>query len=82
MAWRCSRQKGVTSPEVALRDVEIRGGLATGHLDLSGQLRDTGETWLGHADLVMTVDVDARVTEIAIQMDEARVARLLRARQA
>ncbi len=75
-------QYTLTSPEVALRDVEIRGGLATGYLDLSGRLRDTGEDWIGHADLVMTVDVDARVTEIAIQMDEAHVVRLLRARHA
>lgn len=72
----------LTAPEIALRDFEIRYGLATGHIDLSGTLRDTGEAWLGNADLVMTVDVDGRVTEMAIQMQEKAVARLLRARHA
>jgi hypothetical protein len=72
----------LTSPEIALRDFEVRHGLATGHIDLSGQLRDTGAPWVGNADLAMTVDIDGHVTEIAIQMDDDRVARLLRARQA
>ena len=75
-------QYTLTAPEIALRDFEIRRGLATGHIDLSGRLRDTGEAWVGNADLVMTVDVDGHVTEIAVQMDEAAVARLQRARQA
>lgn len=75
-------QYTLTAPEIALRDFEIRRGLATGHLDLSGQLRDTGQPWVGHADLAMTVDIDGHVTEMAIQMDEDRVARLLRAREA
>jgi len=75
-------QYTLTAPEIALRDFEIRRGLATGHVDLSGRLRDTGEAWVGHADLVMTVDIDGRVTELAIQMDDAVVARLQRARQA
>jgi hypothetical protein len=68
-------------PEVALRDFEIRRGLATGHLDISGRLRDSGDAWVGNADLAMTVDVDGRVTELAVQMDVAAVARLQRARQ-
>ena len=75
-------QYTLTSPDIALRNFEIRHGLATGHIDLSGHLRDTGEAWVGNADVAMTVDIDGRVTEIAIQMDEDRVARLLRARQA
>jgi hypothetical protein len=69
-------------PEIALRDFEIRRGLATGYLDLSGTLRDTGESWVGCADLVMTVDVDGRVTEVAVQMDTTSVSRLQQARQA
>lgn len=72
----------LTAPEIALRNFEIRYGLATGHIDLSGQLRDTGDAWTTNADLAMTVDLDGRVTEVAIQMDPDRVARLLRARQA
>ena len=75
-------QYALTAPEIALRDFEIRHGLATGHVDLTGQLRDSGEAWVGTADLVMTVDIDGRVTEIAVQMDPVHVARLQRARQA
>ena len=70
------------APEVALRDFEIRHGLATGHADLTGTLRDTGAAWVGSADIVMTVDVDGRVTELAVQMDAASVSRLQQARQA
>ena len=70
------------TPELALRDFEIRRGLATGYMDVGGTLRDTGEAWTGSADIVMTVDVDGRVTELAVQMDPASVARLLRARGA
>lgn len=75
-------QYTLTSPDIALRDFEVRHGLATGHLDLSGQLRDTGQPWVGNADLAMTIDIDGHVTELAIQMDEDCVARLRRARQA
>ena len=75
-------QYTLIAPEIALRDFEIQRGLATGHVDLSGRLRDTGEVWVGSADLAMTVDVDGRVTEIAVQMDPDRVARLQQARQA
>lgn len=75
-------QYTLTAPEVALRDFEVRYGLATGHVDLSGAIRDTGDPWVGHADVVMTVDVDGRVTELAVQMDPAQVARLQRAREA
>lgn len=70
------------SPEVALRDFDIQRGLATGHLDVSGTLRDTAEPFVGSADLVMTVDVDGHVTELAVQMDAAQVVRLRRAREA
>ena len=69
-------------PEVALRDFEIRHGLATGYVDISGTLRDTGEPWVGSADLVMTVDVDGHVTEFSVQMDTSSVTRLQQARQA
>ena len=44
-------------------DLEIRHGLATGHIDLSGLLRDTGDAWVGNADLAMTVDIDGHVIE-------------------
>ena len=70
------------APEIALRDFEVQRGLASGHVDLSGRLRDTGDDWVGHADVVMTIDVDARVTELAVQMDPASVARLRQAREA
>ena len=70
------------TPEIALRDFEIRHGLATGHADVTGTLRDSGEPWTGSADVVMTVDVDGRVTELAVQMDATSVARLRQARQA
>lgn len=69
-------------PEVALRNLDIRHGLATGHIDLSGTLRDTGESFVGNADVVMTVDIDGHVTELAVQMDTDVVSRLQRARQA
>ena len=72
----------LTAPEIALRDFEIRHGLATGYVDLTGSLRDTGEVWVGTADIAMTVDVDGHVTEIAIQMAPDRVLRLQQARQA
>lgn len=75
-------QYTLTAPEIAVRDFEIRRGLATGHIDLTGRLRDTGEAWVGHADMAMTVDVDGQVTELALQMDGDRVDRLRRARQA
>jgi hypothetical protein len=75
-------QYTLTAPEIALRDFEVRHGLATGHVDVSGTLRDTGTPWVGYADLVMTVDIDARVTEIAVQMDPDALARLSQARQA
>ena len=75
-------QYTLTAPEIALRNFEVRGGLATGHIDLSGQLRDTAEHWVSNADVAMTVDIDGHVTEIAIQMDADRVERLQRARQA
>lgn len=69
------------TPEIALRDFDIRHGLATGHVDLSGTLRDTGESFVGNADVAMTVDVDGHVTELAIQMDRDVVVRLQQARQ-
>ena len=72
----------LTAPEIALRDFDIRHGLATGHVDITGRLRDTGEAWTGTADIAMTVDVDGHVTEIAVQMDSDRVVRLQQARQA
>ncbi|AMY11054.1 hypothetical protein LuPra_04299 [Luteitalea pratensis] len=75
-------QYTLTAPGIAVRDFEIRHGLGTGHIDLTGRLRDTGEGWVSNADLAMTVDVDGHVTEIAIQMDPDDVARLLQARQA
>jgi hypothetical protein len=75
-------QYTLTAPAIALRDFEVRHGLGTGHVDLTGHLRDTGAAWVSNADLAMTVDVDGRVTEIAIQMDPERVARLQQARQA
>ena len=70
------------TPEVALRNFDIRHGLATGHLDLSGELRDTGEAFVANADVAMTVDVDGHVTEFAVQMTQDDVSRLQRARQA
>jgi hypothetical protein len=75
-------QYTLTKPEIALRDFEVRGGLATGHVDLTGQLRDSGDGWESNADVAMTIDVDGRVTELAVQMDSDRVERLQRARQA
>lgn len=75
-------QYTLTAPEIALRNFEVRYGLATGHIDLSGQLRDTAEAWCSNADVAMTVDIDGHVTELAIQMDADRVERLQRARQA
>lgn len=68
------------SPDVALRNLDVRHGLATGHVDLGGTLRDTGEALISNADLVMTIDVDGHVTELAVQMDRDVVARLQRAR--
>ena len=68
------------TPDVALRNLDVRYGLATGHLDLSGTLRDTDEPFVGNADVAMTIDVDGHVTELAIQMDLDVVARLQRAR--
>ncbi len=70
------------SPAIALRDFEIRSGLGTGHVDIQGTLRDDGAAWTGSADIVMTVDVDGRVTELAVQMDATSVARLMQARTA
>lgn len=70
------------SPDVALRNLDVRHGLATGHIDLSGTLRDTGEAWVSNADLVMTIDIDGHVTELAVQMDQDVVARLQQARNA
>ena len=75
-------QYTLTAPAIALRDFEIRHGLGTGHVDLTGHLRDTGDPWVSNADLAMTVDIDGRVTEIAVQMDPECVARLQQARQA
>ncbi len=75
-------QYTLTTPELALRDFDVRNGLATGHADLTGHLRDTGEAWLCNADIVMTIDVDGRITELAVQMDPRAVARLQQARQA
>lgn len=69
------------SPEIALRNFDIRHGLATGHVDLSGTLRDTGEHFVSNADLAMTVDIDGHVTELAVQMARDVVTRLQRARQ-
>jgi len=68
------------APEVALRNLDVRYGLATGHIDLTGTLRDTGEPFVGNADVAMTIDIDGHVTELAIQMDQHVVARLQRAR--
>ena len=75
-------QYTLTAPGIALRDFEIRRGLGTGHVDLTGRLRDSGEPWVCNADLAMTVDIDGRVTEIAVQMDPESVTRLQQARQA
>lgn len=75
-------QYTLTAPEIALRNFEIRHGLATGHIDLTGRLRDTAEAWVSNADVAMTVDIDGHVTELAIQMDTDRVARLQQAREA
>jgi hypothetical protein len=72
----------LTAPEVALRDLVAARGLATAHADLSGVLRDTGETWTGVCDLVLVLDVDGRITEIGIQMDPDAVSRIQRARSA
>jgi hypothetical protein len=71
----------LTTPEVALRNLDVHHGLATGHVDLSGVLRDTTEAWVANADIVMTIDLDGHITEVAVQMDDDRVARLQRARQ-
>ena len=75
-------QYTLTTPEIALRDFEVRGGLATGYADLTGRLRDTGEGWVSNADVAMTIDVDGRVTEVAVQKESDRVERLQRARLA
>ncbi len=72
----------LTTPEVAIRDLDIARGLATGHVDLSGVLRDTGEAWTTSCDLVLIIDVDGRITEVGVQMDPAAVARIQRARAA
>lgn len=72
----------LTSPEIALRDLDISRGLATAHADMSGTLRDTGEAWTASCDLALVVNVDGEITEIGVQMDPAEVARLLRARSA
>lgn len=66
--------------EVALRDLDVSRGLATAHADVSGVLRDTGEAWTTTCDLVLVLDVDARITEIGVQMDPAAVTRIARAR--
>jgi hypothetical protein len=68
------------NPDVALRNLDVRHGLATGHIDLGGMLRDTGEVFVSNADLAMTIDIDGHVTELAIQMDQDVVARLQQAR--
>jgi hypothetical protein len=68
------------TPDVALRNLDVRYGLATGHIDLSGMLRDTGEALVTNADVAMTIDIDGHVTELAIQMDQDVVARLQQAR--
>jgi len=70
------------APEIALRNFEARHGLATGHVDVSGRLRDTDEAWVTNADVVMTIDIDGHVTELAVQMDDAAIARLGTARRA
>jgi hypothetical protein len=70
------------APEIALRNFEVRHGLATGHVDISGHLRDTSLPFVANADVVMTIDIDGRVTEVAVQMDEADVTRLRDARRA
>ena len=75
-------QYTLTTPEVALRNLDVHHGLATGHIDLSGVLRDTGESWVTNADVAMTIDIDGHITEFAVQMDDDRVARLRRAREA
>jgi hypothetical protein len=36
---------------------------------------------VANADIVMTIDLDGHITEVAVQMDDDRVARLQRARQ-
>ena len=72
----------LTAPEIAIRDLDVSGGLATAHVDLSGTLRDTSETWTTTCDLVLVVDVDGHVTEIGVQMEPAAVARIQRARSA
>lgn len=75
-------QYALRQPEVAVRNFDIRHGLATGHVDLSGQLRDTGEAWTTSADLALTVNVEGQVTELSFQMSSSSLARLQRARQA
>lgn len=72
----------LTRPEIAVRNLDISGGMATAHADLSGTLRDTGERWTTTCDLVLLVDVEGQVTEIGVQMDPAAVARIQRARSA
>lgn len=74
-------QYALGTPEVALRDFEIQRGLATGYADLTGELRDSGEAWEATADIAMTVDIEGRVTELAVQMASSSVARLQQARQ-
>ena len=70
----------LTTPEVAVRDLDVARGMATAHADLSGTLRDTGEHWTTTCDLVLLVDVDGRITEIGVQMEPSAVARIQRAR--
>ena len=72
----------LTAPEVAVRDIDVSRGLATAHVDLSGTLRDTGESWTTSCDLALVVDVDGHITEMGVQMDPAAVARIQRARSA
>jgi hypothetical protein len=72
----------LTAPEVAVRDIDVSRGLATAHVDLTGTLRDTGETWTTSCDLALVVDVDGHITEMGVQMDPAAVARIQRARSA
>lgn len=74
-------QYALGSPEVVLRDFEIQRGLATGYADVTGHLRDTGDAWEATADVAMTVDIEGRVTELAVQMNPSSVARLQQARQ-
>ena len=69
------------TPEIALRNFEARHGLATGHVDVTGHLRHTGNAFVANADVVMTIYIDGHVTEVAVQMDEADVIRLGDARR-